>query len=209
MKRALLMIGGEYHLFESCGQILSERLQQTGACHLTITSDRRALTALSSYDLVIVYTQGGTLTEEQEDDLCGFVESGGGLIGIHCASDSFLSNERYLEMLGCRFITHPRITEFEIKIVDHDHDITRRCPDFRVTDEFYMLEMKGAPVHLLASAKWQFETHPMAYAKQYGQGHVFYVAAGHDERTFGHSTFQKLLFRAVRWVTLQPEGRPV
>jgi len=209
MKKALLMIGGGYHPFESCGRILSEALEEMGTCQVTVTEDREAFTDLSVYDLVIIYTQGDTLTEEQEDGLCGFVEAGGGLIGIHCASDSFVSSERYLEMLGCHFVTHPRITEFGITITDHDHDITRRCPDFRVTDEFYLLEPKGPEVRVLATAVWQYETHPMAYVKSHGKGRVFYVAEGHDERTFSDPTFQKLIYRAVRWVTRQPERDPI
>ncbi|MCP4640861.1 MAG: Gfo/Idh/MocA family oxidoreductase [bacterium] len=39
----------------------------------------------------------------------------------------------------------------------------------------------------------------MAYTKSYGDGRVFYLALGHDERAFGHPSFQKLALRGVDW----------
>ena len=209
MKKALLIIGGKSHPFEECGRILAEALQEMGACEMTLSSDLETFTNLTRYDLVVLYTQGGALTPDQESGLVNFVSAGGGLIGIHCASDSFTTNERYLELLGSRFVTHPPITEFEISIADHDHDVTRRCSDFVVVDEFYMLEIKGPPARVLATAKWQFETHPMAYVKTHVKGRVFYFAEGHDERTFSDPNFQKMIYRGVRWVTRQEEGPPL
>ncbi len=208
MKKALLVIGGQYHPFESCGRLLAEALDWTGVCQTTITSDLESFTNLAGYDLVILYLQRDALTPEQEAGLCDFVEAGGGLVGIHSAAASFSFSERYLEMLGSRFVQHGPITEFAVIISEPDHDITRRCADFRVTDEFYILERKS-DFQMLATGSWQFQTHPMAYVKPHGRGCVFYTALGHDERTFREPAFQKMIHRAVRWVTGQAEGKAV
>ncbi len=47
---------------------------------------------------------------------------------------------------------------------------------------------------------WQFERHPMGYARDYGQGRVLYTALGHDERAFNHPDFQDLIFKGLRYV---------
>ncbi len=208
MKNALLLIGGDYHPFIRCGQLLAEALFRSGACQMTIADDREQLAHLAGYDLVIIYTQGGALTPAQEAGLCDFVARGGGLIGIHSATASFTENERYLELIGSRFVSHGPLTEFAVAFSDHDHEITRRCSDFRVVDEFYLLEPKSE-FQTLATGSWHFQPHPLVYVKSYGAGRVFYTALGHDERAFAQPEFQKLIHRAVRWVTRQAEAAPV
>jgi len=203
MTKALIMLGGGYHPFESCGKILKDFLGSV--CEPTITMDRNAFTNLDDYDLVIVYTQGGELTAEQEGGLCEFVRNGGGLVGIHCASDSWVENDAYMEMIGGHFVNHGPITEFEVTIAGEDHDVTRRVRNFTITDEFYILERKTPSFDSLATGVWQFETHPMVYVREYGKGRVFYTALGHDERAFNVPEFRKLIRRAVRWTTGQDE----
>ena len=209
VKKALVMLGGGAHSFEACGEILEAFLQETGVCEPTLTQDRNAFKNLEGYDLVIDYTQGGELTDEQEKGLCSFVRDGGGFIGIHCASDSWVKNEAYMEMLGSHFVGHGPVAEFEVSISEMDHDTTRRVSGFKVVDEFYILERKTEEFEVLATATWQFEVHPMVYVRPYGKGRMFYTAMGHDERAFNNPGFQKLIYRAVRWVTGQKEGKPI
>ncbi|HET6382216.1 MAG TPA: ThuA domain-containing protein [Armatimonadota bacterium] len=205
MKKALLMLGGGFHNFEACGKILVDFLRSSGACEPIATEDRNQFLDLGGFDLVIDYTQGGSLTPEQESGLCAFVRNGGGFIGIHCASDSWVNNAQYMEMVGSHFIGHGPVTEFSVTITDPDHDVTRRIQSFRITDEFYILEKKTEEFHVLATGSWRGQTHPMAYVRDYGRGKVFYTANGHDERAFSNTGFQRLVNRAVRYVTGQVE----
>lgn len=210
MKKALLMIGGEYHPFESCGSILAEFLKGYGSAECTVTTDREALRKLDGYDVVIVYTQGGTLTAEQEKSLCDWVHGGGAFVGIHCADDSWVENERYMEMIGTQFAGHGPVTEFEVRIADADHEVTRSLREFRITDEFYILKRRtDAELRQLLSGTWQSIAHPMAYGREYGKGRVFYTALGHDERAFNHPTFRKLIHRAIWWTTRSNKPGPV
>ncbi len=209
MKKALIMKGGRFHPFDSCAKILEDFLKRDGICESVVTEDRNAFKNLKDYDLVIDYTQGGELTLEQEKGLCKFVRNGGGFIGIHSASDSWVKNDEYMEMLGSHFIGHGPVTEFTVNISPLEHDITRRIFDFKVVDEFYILEKKTSHFEVLATGNWQFKTHPLSYTREYGKGRVFYTALGHDERAFNNPFFQKLIFRAVRWVTGEKEGESV
>ena len=203
------MLGGKFHSFDSCGKILGDFLKERKVCEPILTDDRNVFKNLKDYDLVIVYTQGGELTSAQEEGLCEFVKKGGGFIGIHCASDSWVKNKAYMEMLGSHFIGHGHVTEFLVKISQGDHNITRRISDFEVTDEFYMLKKKTEKFEVLATGIWQAKEHPLAYVRHYGKGKVFYTALGHDERIFKNPFFQKLIFRGTRWVTNQKERKEV
>ncbi|UCD29898.1 MAG: ThuA domain-containing protein [Planctomycetota bacterium] len=210
MKKALLMIGGEYHPFESCAKILADFLKDNGSADCTITTDPNTFTQLQDYDDMIVYAQGSKLTDNQEKSLCDWVKNGGALVGIHCASDSWVENQRYMEMIGSQFKAHGPVTEFLAKISDLSHEITRNINEFRITDEFYIHQTRTKKdLHWLMAGHWRGELHPLAYVRKYGKGRVFYTALGHDERAFNHPSFQKLIHRAIFWTTNSIKPGPV
>jgi predicted dehydrogenase/type 1 glutamine amidotransferase len=206
VKNALLVTGGRHHPFETCAPILAEALKKGNVCEATI-ADTKALTRLAKYDLVIMYTCGTKLTPAQEKSLCEFVKGGGGLVGIHSANVIDEGNDGYLEMIGTKFITHGPITEITVNLVA-DHQITERVDSFKITDEFYLCQKRTRRFQVLADALWQGQKHPMAYVRPYGKGRVFYTGLGHDERAFNHLMFQRLIGKAVRWVTKQLEAKP-
>ena len=210
MNKALLMIGGEYHPFESCGKILAAFLENNGTADCTVTSDRDAFARLDDYDVVIVYTQGGKLTGAQEKGLCDWVQAGGAFIGIHCADDSWVENQRYMEMIGTQFTGHGPVTEFKVNISDPDHEVTRSLCEFKITDEFYITKKRTKKdLHWLMSGDWQSKLHTLGYAREYGKGRVFYTALGHDERAFNHPSFRKLIHRGIWWATRSNKPGPV
>jgi type 1 glutamine amidotransferase len=191
-----------YHPFESCGRILKEFLEETGRYSVEWSTDRDLLLgeALEGFDAVITYTQGGTLTPEQEEGLTGFVAGGGGFVGLHGATASWKTNDAYIDMLGGVFAGHGPVCDFSVTIVDHNALVTERVPDFRVTDELYLLDRFCPDAHVLATAVWEGEVQPIIYNKPYGEGRVHYNALGHDERTFTMPLYQKLVIRGLDWV---------
>ncbi len=210
MKKALLMMGGGYHPFESCAKILAEVLETYGTAACTVTDDRDAFTKLSGYDVVIVYTQGGELAAAQEKGLCDWVEQGGAFVGIHCADDSWVENERYMEMIGTQFTGHGPVTEFKASIADPDHEITRSLSEFTIVDEFYIIKKRTeADLHWVLKGSWHHEDQPLAYVREYGKGRVFYTALGHDERAFRNPGFQQLIHRGIWWATGSRKQGPV
>jgi len=167
-----------------------------------VTTDRNALKrdAIRRFDAVMVYTQGGKLTRDQEAGLLGFVKRGGAFIGLHGATASWQENAGYIEMLGTAFAEHGPVLEFPVTVNPSACWVTDRVPDFRIMDEFYILDKYDPKsIEVLATAQWKNKTHPIMYAKSYGDGQVFYLALGHDERALNHPTFRKLVVRGIDW----------
>ena len=207
MKKVLYVYKeGDFHRGEAGGKQLAEWLAGGQEFELKLTADLDAFAGLDTaqYAAVIVYTTG--LVDEmgpaQEKGLLEFVRGGGGFIGIHSATDSFRGNRAYIEMIGGEFRTHPHHHEFPISIVNREHYLTVRMPDFSIYDEMYHLQNFDPEVcTVLAETVWQGERMPMVYVKDYGQGRIVYLANGHTQESWDHPEFRKLLLRSLRWAT--------
>ena len=211
-KRLLMLVGGVWHPFDRCAEIVKALLEETGRYDVAVTSDKNTMRkgSIGKFDGVVMYTGGGELTRDQESGLLGFVKAGGSFIGIHCAAASFEKNRGYVEMLGGTFATHSPVFEFPVTIASQDSMITRRIQGFRVNDELYLLDkFDPSAVTILATAIWKGKPQPMAYTKTYGKGKVFYIALGHDERALTHAEFLKMLRRGVDWTFGRAEGKPL
>jgi len=222
-KKLLLVIGGVWHPFERCGELVKALTEGTGRYSLEVTTDRNALKAasLSRFDAVLVYASGGELTKEQEKGLTGFVKSGGAFVGLHCAATCWPKSAVYVDLLGGTFASHGPAMEFPVHLTNLDSRlrgkdghgdsmITNRIQDFQITDELYLLDRFDAgAVDVLATAMWRGKARPLAYTKRYGQGKVYYLALGHDERALTHPAFQKLLLRGIDWTLGRTERKPL
>ncbi len=207
MKKALYIYGGpEFHPTEWAGKELTRILAEDGRFSVDMTDDLNVFVSLpnSDYSAVVVYTTGFNedLTPERENGLLSFVKNGGGFVGIHSAADCFRGSRAYIDMVNGEFLTHPEPHEFKVSIVNHDHYLTTRMPDFSIYDEMYHLQnYDPSKVTLLAETTWKGQKMPMAYAKEYGNGRVAYLANGHFVQSWKNPEFQKLLIRSLCWTT--------
>ncbi len=202
----LVLLGGGWHDFEACGQILESFLTASGRFEVTSTTDRNALAALprGHYEAVVIYAQGGELTHRQEQGLIDFVENGGGLVGIHCGNDSFVRNDRYMKLIGSQFIGHGPVVAFDVSVKDADHPLAARVQSFRITDELYIVK-NHADYDAYLQAYWHNAPQPMAYTRAQGRGHIGYLALGHGVEAFRHPVFQSQVIRQLRYVCGEAE----
>ncbi len=66
---------------------------------------------LAKYDGLMIFANIERITPEAESALLGFVEQGGGLIPVHCASFCFLNSDKYIDLVGGQF-QEPRLHSF-------------------------------------------------------------------------------------------------
>ncbi|WP_459192977.1 ThuA domain-containing protein [Halosimplex sp. J119] len=178
---------------------------------VTITDDRDALTG--EYDVLVDYLTDSTLTDEQLDALLGHVESGGGYVGVHSASDlTSIAPEdpdeviehmdepfpELRELIGGHFLTHPESSEFGVDVVA-DHPITEGVDDFTVFDEPYQVEWDD-DLQVLARMDHADleETYPVVWTNE-SAGRVAYISLGHTDEAFEHDSVVALLRNAVEW----------
>ena len=207
IKRILYVYGGPaFHPTEAGGKLLTQWGVTDGRFEVEMTADLDSFARLpgSSYDAVVVYTTGyrDDLTPAREKGLLDYIRGGGGFVGIHSATDSFRGSPAYVDMLNGEFLTHPEHHEFAVNIVEKDHYLTTRMPNWTVYDEMYQLQHHDpSRCTVLAQTQWQGKQVPMAYVRSYGQGYVAYLANGHTMQSWRHPEFQKMLVRAIVWST--------
>lgn len=212
----VLILSGPNHGFDSSAIVIHGFLEGHADIDVEVSQDKEALCSLGTVD-VCVFGTGFTravrradgavdrvddLTPAQEQGLFAYVEGGGGLVGIH--GTAWWIPSRAVPLLGGHANWHPPGLTFEVQIENGDHPITEGVSSFEVKDEIYMSAWDPS-IHILATATWQEQQHPLAWTQSYGAGRVFYTALGHTSDTFQRPMMQRLMTNAVRWTAVRPD----
>jgi hypothetical protein len=162
------------------------------------------------------------LTTEQRADLLSFVrDDGKGFVAAHSGSTGFFSWPEFGEMLGGRFDEHPwGVTEATVVVEDAQFPAMTNFPSpLVVRDEHYQLkEFSRDKVRVLAhldAATLDLKQplvhrtdgdFPVAWAKTYGAGRVFYSTLGHERVLWDSAPIQQMYFNAIRWALRLVDG---
>ena len=154
------------------------------------------------------------LDEQQRKDLLHFVhDDGKGFVAAHTGTTAFMSWPEFNELIGAQFDQHPYgITTANVINEDPNFPATKHFPlSFPFTEEFYQpknfsrekshvllrLDMSNLPpnpgVHI-TNGDW-----PLAWAKMYGKGRVFYSVMGHASATWDNPDVYHMYFEAIKW----------
>lgn len=161
---------------------------------------------LAGYDALAIFANHTRIAPEQEAALLRFVEQGGGLVALHCASFCFLNSDAYIELVGGQFKSHGMGT-FKETIVKPDHPIMKGIEAIESWDETYVHARHNSNRVVLAERRDEKGNEPYTWVREHGKGRVFYTAWGHDQRTWGHSGFQTLVEQGIRWASANSPGR--
>ncbi|HEX6987383.1 MAG TPA: PVC-type heme-binding CxxCH protein [Planctomycetaceae bacterium] len=160
---------------------------------------------LSRFDALLIYANIERITPEQEAGLIGYVEGGGGLVPIHCASYCFLNSPAYIALVGGQFKSHGTGT-FETKVVASDHPIMWDYRPFATWDETYVHDKHNEENRTVLQVRAEGgREEPWTWVRTQGDGRVFYTAYGHDERTWMQPGFHDLIERGIRWAANKGE----
>jgi type 1 glutamine amidotransferase len=145
----------------------------------------------------------------QKEELLQFVKDGHGFVAAHVGLTSFESWPEFLDMIGARFDGHP-ITGAGVVINENpSFPATKHFPAaFGFNDEFYqpsqysrdkidvLLRLDVKPGDTRAHADGDY---PLAWAKMYGKGRVFFGSFAHASATWDIRDVQQMYFEAMRW----------
>lgn len=176
---------------------------------------------LAQFDAVIWNNiSGDVLTLAQRKAFRGFIENGGGYVGVHgSAGDPNYFWDWYADtLIGARFAGHPMEPQFQdarIVVEGKDHPAAARLPaEWTMNDEWYSFRTspRDSGARVIATLdestykqKGRFGEnltmgdHPIAWTKVIGKGRSFYSAIGHRPETYSDPVHVKLLEDGIAW----------
>jgi type 1 glutamine amidotransferase len=176
---------------------------------IRVTSDLTVLNddTLKRYDMIINNSLFMQPTASQHKAFFKFIESGKPYFAIHAGHVSFLNNEKYLKMIGGRFINHDDIKTFEVKTCDdwygwrtesdsYKHPVVKDIDDFKTLDELYLMQFNTAELEVIARAEY----HPIMWTRRWGEGRILCLTLGHGEFSQKNPGFRSLFVNGVKWL---------
>jgi type 1 glutamine amidotransferase len=160
--------------------------------------DSLNFTNLARYDALVIYANHTRISPEQEKALLDYVESGHGLVPIHCASFCFLNSPKYIELVGGQFKSHGTGV-FKETIVNGEHPVMKGLTPIESWDESYVHSKHNTNRVVLAERRDDKGREPYTWVREVGKGRVFYTAWGHDQRTWSNPQFVALIDNGIRW----------
>ncbi|TVP80227.1 MAG: hypothetical protein EA353_04380 [Puniceicoccaceae bacterium] len=139
------------------------------------------------------------------NNLIKYVKGGGGLVGIHSATDSCYAHADYGKTIGGYFDGHPWNSNAQVRIVVEDPEHATMRPvfgeqaDFELVEEIYQFrpepysrerlrvllrldpERSDPPQGKLKRAD---NDYPVAWVQSVGEGRVFYTSIGHNHHIY-------------------------
>ncbi len=184
--------------------------------------ERKSINArnLNYFDAVFFIGTGeNDLSAQQKKDWMSFIkEDGKGFVGAHTGDDAYFTWPEFGEMIGGYFDNHPwGVFDAPVIVEDTNFPAMKSFPHaFTIRDEIYQHKnFSREKVHVLASldaTKLDFtkpgihrtdKDFPVAWAKMYGKGRVFYSTFGHQDSVWDDPRVQKMYLEAIRWALRQ------
>jgi len=168
--------------------------------------------ALAGVDAIVFANTTGSLPIPDLGAVLEWIRDGHGFVGMHSAADTYHDAPGYLDMLGNEFLTHGDQATVDAIVENASHPASSPLGQrFRVFDEIYkfttpnrgrvtmLLSLDRHPADGLPEAGQPGDL-PMAWAKEYGRGRVFYTALGHREDVWQNTLYQQHVLGGIRWV---------
>lgn len=160
------------------------------------------------------------IDDGQKAELLKFVREGKGFVAAHVGLTALASWPEFGEMLGGRFDQHPIVGAGTIVNEGPNFPATRHFPrTFAFNDEYYQpkdlsrdkvdvllrLDLTNVPPNPALHLNGDY---PLAWAKTYGKGRVFYGSFGHASEIWDIRSVQQMYFEAIRWALGLTDATP-
>ncbi|MGA2195913.1 MAG: ThuA domain-containing protein [Bryobacteraceae bacterium] len=153
--------------------------------------------------------------DAQRDAFQRYIKAGGGFVGIHSASGSERQWPYYWSILGGKFLRHPKMQKFLIRVKDPNHPATKgMSATFEWEDEPYFLEFMNPDLHpLLVTDPARLDdpqraenprglvgdAMPLAWTLRQDGGREFYTALGHKKEDYANPILYNHILGGILW----------
>ena len=192
--------------------------RQTGAYQLEFVRSKEAMVdvvvpeVLKKYDAVCLNNSTGGEGNAKNgktfvENISKYVADGGGLVGIHAATDN-----RMGEVFGGFFCGHPWSEQVGIMIDDPDHPLCKvfKGNNFMVHDEIYQFDRiySREKLRVLLSldmtktadkGRREDGDNAVAWVKKHGKGRIFYCSLGHNRQIFQDANLLRFYLDGIQF----------
>jgi type 1 glutamine amidotransferase len=174
---------------------------------------------------VVVFNNstGRVLSDEQQQYLSQYVESGGTLLGIHGSGDNSHHWPWYeTHLVGTQFSHHPikpHLQKADVHTEINANSVLTRniAPVWSSEDEWYVFLSQPRNMQMLAKINgnkiipngnflWITDKnfgmgneHPVAWYRTVGKGKTFYTSMGHSKEVWQNRNFVQMIENAFKW----------
>jgi type 1 glutamine amidotransferase len=191
---------GYHHASIAAGIAAIQKMGKENGFDVDTTTDAALFSGknLKRYAALIFLSPTGNVFDTvQKQALQAYIENGGGLVGIHAATDMEYGWPWWGKAIGAYFENHPKQQTAKLNVVDASHPSTKGLPQqWQRFDEWYNFKNINPDLHVLITLdESSYEGgkngafHPVAWWHNVGQGRVFYTALGHTGASYGESLF--------------------
>lgn len=188
-----------------------------------VSDDASIFTAekIKTFDVLIFSNTNNEAfdSDRQRQVFKEYIQNGGAFVGIHSAGSSEPQWPWFWANLGGKFVRHPALQPFEIKIVDKTHPSTAHLGEiWQWQDECYFMDELNPGIRVLIAADLRTvedkekETYPgsvfgdyfpLAWCQRFDGGRQWYTALGHKIEHYQDSDYVKHLEGGIRWALLK------
>lgn len=150
-------------------------------------------------------------TDEQREAFRKYVQSGGGVAGIHIASGTERQWPYFAAVMGGRFVRHPKLQKFTVTVKDRSHPATAGLPaTFEWEDECYLFDRVNTNIKVLLTANpSQIDDpkrsgpapaeYPLSWYNTHDGGRQYYTALGHKKEHYSDPLLRKQILGGILW----------
>lgn len=165
---------------------------------------------LKQYNAVIfLSTTMNVLGDAEQDAFQKYIQSGGGYVGVHAATDTEYDWPWYNKLVGAQFKSHPKQQEALLHVVDSTFIATKHLPrEWKRFDEWYNFKnlQLDNNVHVLITIDESSykggengNYHPMSWYHEFDGGRAFYTELGHTDDSYKDPLYLQHLLGGIKY----------
>jgi len=165
------------------------------------------------YDVMVLFNMTQKISPKRQENFTKLVNGGVGVVALHHSMGAFQDWGEYRKIIGGKYYTrateedgvkregstYEHDVDFEVRVEDSRHPITRGVSDFAVHDETYKKCGFEKDNRLLLSTEHPTSDEQLGWVRRYGKGKVCFIMVGHGPSVYSNESYRRLVAQAIRW----------